>query len=344
MTTDSLASLTTPPEPFATPQGHRPVSGRRVRTVLAGAGYIAEYHLAILRENPAVDVVGACDPHPDRIDVVPGAMEPAARGDVADGACVGRAGGCRSHPHAAAHTRRGHPEALERGLHVLAEKPLALSLEDSDDARQLWRPAALRLDANHNAAWHPQFLRLKADIAARRLGAPSARRGDPERAAGAAGSRCARALDVREPRNVLFEQGPHPLSQICDLLGPVRARDRRSCTGRGRSGPGRRSTTTGRSRSTAPPARHSCTWPLTARSPTGSCTWSGRTRTARVDLLANTYVLDPATTSVPPVDAVRRGVASRMVGDGSDASRQIARYVGVDAALHASAATRTTSA
>ena len=34
-----------------------------------------------------------------------------------------------------------------------------------------------------------------------------------------------------EPRNVLFEQGPHPLSQICDVLGPV-SRATTTCSGR----------------------------------------------------------------------------------------------------------------
>jgi len=35
--------------------------------LIAGAGYIADYHLAILRELPDVEVAGACDPHPERL-------------------------------------------------------------------------------------------------------------------------------------------------------------------------------------------------------------------------------------------------------------------------------------
>jgi hypothetical protein len=50
-------------------QGPEEVStGRgRWRVLIAGAGYIADYHLAILRELPDVEVAGACDPHPERL-------------------------------------------------------------------------------------------------------------------------------------------------------------------------------------------------------------------------------------------------------------------------------------
>ena len=59
---------------------------------------------------------------------------------------------------------------------------------------------------------------------------------------------------------------------------------------------------------------------------TGSLHVIGQDATARIDLLANTYVLDRSTASVPPVDAWRRGVA-RGSSEIVDASRQMARYV-----------------
>ena len=301
--------------------GHTPV-----RAVVAGAGYIAEYHLAILREHPSVEVVGICDPHAERLE------QARSRWGV---------------PHAAAgltellesvqadtvhvltppQTHVGVvSEALELGLHVLAEKPLALSLADVDMLAARAAGRGLRLDANHNAVWHPQFLRLKADIAARRLGSVQhvvALQNVPlaQLAAGAHGH-----WMFREPRNVLFEQGPHPLSQICELLGPVVSA----------------STLCSSPRTLRTGGTFYDNWQVSLECAGATAQlymafggsfpyWQlhviGQDASARIDLLGNTYVLDRATPSVPPVDAFRRGVR-RGWAEASGASAQIAKYVG----------------
>jgi len=293
--------------------------------LVAGAGYIAEYHLAILRENPVVDVVGVCDPHPDRVASFQARWNlPHAATSLTELAAAVQADAVHilTPPHTHAAVIR---TALEAGLHVLAEKPLALSVEDHDQLLALAGRQRLRLDANHNAAWHPQFLRLKADIAARRLGALQhvvAIQNVPlaQLSAGAHGH-----WMFAEPENVLYEQGPHPLSQICSLLGPVR-RASTSCTGR-------RTLRTGTS--------FHDTWQITLECAAGTAQlymafdgsfpyWQlhvlGQDGAARLDLIGNTYVLDRSTASVPPVDAMRRGV-SRGWSEIRDASRQMAGYV-----------------
>src|SRR5438874_970222 len=40
------------------------------RVALVGAGYIAEYHLAVLHDLGGVEVVGACDPNRTRLDAL----------------------------------------------------------------------------------------------------------------------------------------------------------------------------------------------------------------------------------------------------------------------------------
>jgi len=323
MITDSIAPTSPHTEGLAARP--RPASGRPIRALLAGAGYIAEYHLAVLRQNPAVEVVGVCDPHPERLEdfkrrwQVPhtaASLTELCRLVQADVVHV------LTPPHSHVDLIS---EALSLGLHVFAEKPLALSLHDTDTLGALAASKDLRLDANHNAAWHPQFLRLKSDIAARRLGAVQhivAVQNVPlgQLAAGAHGH-----WMFKQPRNVLFEQGPHPLSQICDLLGPV-THATTTCTGL-------RTLRTG--------GAFYDTWAISLVCEGGTAQlymafdgsfpyWQlhvvGQDATARVDLLANTYVLDTATTSVPPVDAVKRGV-SRGWSEMAGASRQIARYV-----------------
>src|SRR5947209_13913937 len=42
----------------------------RVRVGIVGAGYIATYHLAVLRQMGTVEVVGACDPNAERLEAI----------------------------------------------------------------------------------------------------------------------------------------------------------------------------------------------------------------------------------------------------------------------------------
>ena len=325
MTSDLLASTADLTAPTTRPV-IRPVDRRPLRAIIAGAGYIAEYHLAILKENPAVDVVGLCDPHGER------RQQFQARWSIPHSAprlseLVRKVQADAVHVLTPPQTHVGVvTEALELGLHVLGEKPLTLSLADTDALDALAASRGLRLDANHNAIWHPQFLRLKADIAAKRLGAVQhvvAIQNVPlaQLTAGAHGH-----WMFREPRNVLFEQGPHPLSQICDLLGAVASCDV-LCTGV-------RTLRTGTS--------FYDNWQISLESADATAQlfmafagsfpyWQlhviGQDASARLDLLANTYVLDRVTPSVPPVDACRRGV-DRGWSEASGAARQLARYVG----------------
>src|SRR5262249_22783324 len=104
-------------------------------------------------------------------------------------------------------------EALRAGTHLLLEKPLVLSSAECERLLAVAGEAGVRLGVNHNAVHHPLFRRLLGDLSARKLG------------------RVEHVLSVnnmplaqlesgehdhwmfREPHNVLFEQGPHPLSQ-----------------------------------------------------------------------------------------------------------------------------------
>ncbi len=321
MTTDSAIATV----PAVVPVPRASVSGRTVRTLVAGAGYIADYHLAILRELPGVEVVGLSDPHVDRLAsfaarwAIPHratsleALSQQVQADVV-------------HVLTPPQTHKAVvAEAIGLGLHVLGEKPFVLSVADDEELVRLAEARGVRLDANHNAAWHPQFLRLRADLDGRRLGAIQhvvAIQNVPlaQLAAGAHGH-----WMFREPSNVLYEQGPHPLSQICDLLGAVE----------------RTSTTLTGTRTLRTGSTFHDTWQISLGCQRGTAQlymefdgafpyWQlhviGQDATARIDLLANTYVLDRATPSVPPIDAARRGIARGWAElDGS--VRQMVRYV-----------------
>ena len=325
MAPDTIARPVPPTAPL-TGRPARPVDRRPIRILVAGAGYIAEYHLAILKELEGVDVVGICDPMQDRLaDVAKRWSVPQQAARFSD--LLKSAAADAVHILTPPQTHVDViTEALDAGLHVLAEKPMALSLADSDRLMAQAAERGLRLDANHNARWHPQFLRLKADISAARLGAIQhvvALQNVPlaQLAAGAHGH-----WMFREPRNIVFEQFPHPLSQICDLLGPVVDV----------------STICNRPRTLRTGGTFYDNWLISLETADATAQlymafdgkfpyWQlhviGQDAAARIDLLANTYVLDRATASVPPVDAVRRGMG-RGWSESIDASAQFARYTG----------------
>jgi len=189
---------------------------------LVGAGFIAESHLAVLRQLTGVEVVGVCDPNAERAEAL-----------------------CRKWkiPHSApsltglmamrrpdvVHVLVPPPlhfemvrEALEARVHVFVEKPLALRSVECDELVGLARGRGLRLGVNHNWLHHPLYQRLRRDLAAYRLGTVShvvSTHNLPLR------QLLTGEHDhwmFRETANILFEQAVHPLSQICDLLGAVR--------------------------------------------------------------------------------------------------------------------------
>ena len=211
-------------EAAAVPQPMR-VAGRNpdpIRVALVGTGYIAAYHVAALRELPGVEVVGACDPHEGRLSDFCGEHDipnaAASLGDLLDRCPVD-----------VAHVLVPPPfhydvalQALRAGLHVLLEKPMVLSGAEGEGLLAAARERGLRLAVNHNALHHPLFRRLLADLAARKLGKVEHVVSVNNLPLGQLESGDHDHWMFREPRNILFEQGPHPLSQVCKLVGEVR--------------------------------------------------------------------------------------------------------------------------
>src|SRR5437016_1256817 len=125
------------------------LSARPLPVAVAGAGFITAYHLAALRELGGFEIVGACDPDAARLAAL-----------------------CRQWniPHAAptlphlfekcrpavvhvlvppAHHVAVAAEALQAGVHVLVEKPLALTSADAQRLAEMARERGLVLGVNH---------------------------------------------------------------------------------------------------------------------------------------------------------------------------------------------------
>jgi predicted dehydrogenase/nucleoside-diphosphate-sugar epimerase len=187
---------------------------------LVGAGFIADFHLEILAPLEEVEVVAVVDPAVGRARAladrwgVPEARAsieelPALEVDVAHVLVP-------PDLHAAVVRR-----LLELGVGVHAEKPFVLS---GDEARALGALAAergLALGINHNHVFQPAFTRLVERVAAGEIGTVEHVQ--------VTWSVPLMQLDAeqyshwmfRSPRNIVYEQGPHPLSQVHRLVGPL---------------------------------------------------------------------------------------------------------------------------
>jgi predicted dehydrogenase/nucleoside-diphosphate-sugar epimerase len=297
---------------------------QRIPVAIVGAGYIAGYHLEVLRELGIADVVGACDPNASRLDAL------RRRWDIPVGAATLHELLGQSRP-AAVHVLVPPPyhfdvarEALEAGLHVLVEKPMALRVAECDTLIDIANRSGVSLRVNHNAIYDPAFRRLLDDVERRRLG------------------RIEHVVSVQSlplaqlesgehdhwmfshPANILFEQATHPLSQICELVGPVRD------VIIARSGDMALKTGT----------IFHAVWQLTLTCERGTAQLLmsfgrafaastiqviGQDATAYLDLLSNTYTLDRATKYLEPVDrAIRSLRAARTTA--RDGAAGLLRY------------------
>jgi predicted dehydrogenase/nucleoside-diphosphate-sugar epimerase len=129
----------------------------RHRVGLVGAGYIAEYHVAALRQLPGVELVGVTDLATERANALAERL------------------GTRSYPSLAALREAGAdaihvltpPDshaavaiaALGLGCHVLVEKPLATSVDDCRRIQAAAAQAGLLASVNHSLLYDPQIVR-----------------------------------------------------------------------------------------------------------------------------------------------------------------------------------------
>jgi predicted dehydrogenase len=142
---------------------------RPVRCAIVGVGMMGREHAAILAASPAAELVIACDMDPDAAGRLPsgvpleGDLEAALDTPGLEAAIVA------TPPE---HHRTAVAAALERGLAVLCEKPLAGSLEDADAIVALGSRPGARLVIGHMLRFDPRYRAIAEAVHAGRLGRP----------------------------------------------------------------------------------------------------------------------------------------------------------------------------
>jgi nucleoside-diphosphate-sugar epimerase/predicted dehydrogenase len=195
-------------------------SSRPIRVGLLGAGYIADWHAHALKSVAGVSVVAACDMDRDRAQAL-------ARRHRIGQVYTSLAEMVAAREIDAVHVLlppEQHYEAalqlIESGLHVLLEKPMALEVGHCDSLMAAATRHGVRIGVSHNFLFGDPYDRLRADLAAGRLG-----RLDHVTIT------WAKPLDVlrsgpydlwmlRDPRHILLEIGSHSVAHLLDIAGP----------------------------------------------------------------------------------------------------------------------------
>lgn len=192
-----------------------------LRVGLLGAGVISTPHAVALQNVPHARLVAVCDKDVAKaqalgrkwqvhsifdslprmieeadLDVVHVLLPPAAHADAAR-------------------------ECLQSGVHIFVEKPFCVSARECAMVQDAAARADRQVGINHNLTYMPGIMRLFDEIRSWRLGAVehvtvAYNLLMPALAAGQHGH-----WMFGSQERLMLELGPHPLSVICRLLGPV---------------------------------------------------------------------------------------------------------------------------
>jgi nucleoside-diphosphate-sugar epimerase/predicted dehydrogenase len=195
------------------------MSNDKNKIVLLGAGFIADHHLEALRRVSDASVVAVCDLSRTRAErlasQIPGA---APYTDLA--ACL------KEIQPSAVHVLTpptGHfgptKQILEAGVDAFVEKPLSPTAEECATLAKLAAARGLALGTSYNFLFAPPYQRLLADIESGRIGRVDQvdvvwNKRLPQWQMGPFGGWL-----FQDPRNVLFEIGPHSFAHVMHLVG-----------------------------------------------------------------------------------------------------------------------------
>ncbi|UCF95919.1 MAG: Gfo/Idh/MocA family oxidoreductase [Spirochaetaceae bacterium] len=193
---------------------------KRLRTGVIGCGKVSHTHAGALSELPESEFVAAYSRSADKAEAFAAQYRAAGYSDLeamlkqVDAVVV-----CTPHPFHAAPT----VQALETGVHVLVEKPLASSLQDCDAMISTAAKSGCKLATVSQRRWYAPALRVKQAIDGGSIGSPVLGmvtmlgwrdepyyRSDPWRGSWR-----------MEGGGVLVNQAPHQLDLLLWFMGPI---------------------------------------------------------------------------------------------------------------------------
>ena len=136
---------------------------------MVGAGNICQYHLAAVQALPDVELVGVCDLDRARAEALAGEWGTRAMASLEELVAAG-ANVIHVLTPPSAHAAVAI-EALERGCHVLVEKPIAERVEDARMIGEVAAAKGLVATVDHALLYDPQVLRALDKVRRGAIGA-----------------------------------------------------------------------------------------------------------------------------------------------------------------------------
>lgn len=190
------------------------------RVGVIGAGFIADAHLRALQAIPGIELAGVFDVDAGRAESAARRWKTTAARSVEELLERMRPDAVHVVTPSDAHVSAALA-CLESGSHVFVEKPLGHSSAECERIVETAARTGLQAGVNHNLSFHPAMLKL-VDAARNRIFGRiehvtvNLSVGLRQLSAGQHGH-----WMFREAGNILLEQGPHQLSLVVRLLGPV---------------------------------------------------------------------------------------------------------------------------
>ncbi|SHJ03019.1 NAD-dependent epimerase/dehydratase family protein [Wenxinia saemankumensis] len=194
-----------------------------IRAAILGAGYIADWHAAAIAATPGVRLAAVCDPDRASAEALANRYGAEAFTELDALVASGTAQAVHILTPPALHADLA-VRCLDAGLHVLVEKPAALSVDEFARMEEAATRAGRHLAAGHNFLGLPRYGRLKRLMASGALGRVSDIRVDWALPLAPLRSGPYGLWLLNETRNLLWELGPHPVSLAQDLAGRLDVR------------------------------------------------------------------------------------------------------------------------
>lgn len=192
----------------------------RLKVGLIGAGYIATWHADAIRACKDAELACICDVSASAAQGMADGYGVAAFGSVADMVAAEAVDAV----HILTPPNLHHAIALDciaAGLHVVVEKPVALSAAETREIIDAAQAKGVYFAAGHNFLGVPGYGRLKAAVQAGDLGRVSSIQVNWCLPLGPLRAGPFGLWLLRDPQNLLLELGAHPYAFAVDLLGDL---------------------------------------------------------------------------------------------------------------------------
>ena len=194
----------------------------RLRVALVGCGRIAQTHCGYLRQLPHVELVGACDLNPASREAFTARWQLPSYAEVDELLAAAWPDAVHVVTPPSTHAPLA-VQLLDAGVHVLVEKPFALSVAEADSMIAAARRSGRCLTANHNRWFDPVVQQARRLLDTGALGElvgvevfQGAAAGEADAPAGTEAH-----WSARLPGGVLYNLAPHPAYLLRNFTGAV---------------------------------------------------------------------------------------------------------------------------